>query len=259
MWKNDYSGIYKIENLVNHKIYIGQSKHVRERWTEHKKELRRGTHKNIYLQRAWNKYGEKMFKHEVLEKCPEEVLDERECYYINLFNTFDSDKGYNLTSGGGRRKQYSISTREKLRINATGSNNPNSKKVICLESSQIYESINIASKECNTDPATIYRCCTKQTHTAGGYHWMYFIDYQNVTEEEISNILSLESKTKKVIYLNTNEVFNSIKEASKITGVNANSISSCCLHNRKTAGHTDSGEPRVFMFFNEYQLNYQIA
>ena len=29
------SGIYKIENLINHKVYIGQSKHIERRWAEH--------------------------------------------------------------------------------------------------------------------------------------------------------------------------------------------------------------------------------
>lgn len=254
-WRYDYSGIYKIENLINGKIYIGQSKQIRQRWSEHKKELRRNKHTNEYLQRAWNKYGEENFKHEVLEFCSEDQLDERECYYIDLYDAMNPQFGYNLTSGGGRRKQYSESTREKLRNNATGSNNPNSKRVVCLENREIYESIGIAARECNTSPEIIYRCCTSRNNTAGGLHWMYLPDYEKSSEEDIINILSKPGKTKKVIYLNTLEVFPSMKEASEATNVNANSISSCCLHNRKSAGKTNDGEPRIFMYYDEYKLN----
>lgn len=254
-WSYDYSGIYKIVNTFNGKIYIGQSKHIRERWSEHKKELRRNKHKNEYLQRAWNKYGEDSFKHEVIELCSEDMLDERECYYIKLYNTLNPKYGYNLTTGGGRNKQYSLSTREKLRKNATGSNNPNSKKVVSLENRNIYDSINLAANECNTYPEMIYRCCTSQRNTAGGLHWMYLSDYSNSSEEDILKILSKPGKTKEVIYLNTLETFSSIKEASQITGINANSISSCCLHNRKTAGKNQNGEPRIFMYYDEYKLN----
>lgn len=254
MWKNDYSGIYKIENLINGKIYIGQSTHIRQRWTEHKKELRANRHGNEYLQRSWNKYGEKNFKHEIIELCPEEELDEKECYYINLYNAFDSDKGYNLTSGGGRNKQYSKSTREKLRINGTGSNNPNSKKVICLETGKVYESMAIAGRDYGIDYTNIYRCCNLFRYTTAGVHWMFYDNYLNSSEEEIQDLLSKQDngKTRTVIYLNTLEVFPSIKEASAKTGVNANSISSCCLHDRKRAGVTDDGEPRIFMFYKEY-------
>lgn len=257
MWKNDYSGVYKIENLVNGKIYIGQSTHIRQRWTEHKKELRHNRHKNEYLQRAWNKYGEDNFKHEVLELCSEDLLDEKECYYIQLYKTFDNDKGYNLTSGGGRRKEYSKTTREKLRINGTGSNNPNSKKVICLETKKIYDCMSQAGKDYGIDYTNIYRCCIHQRYTTMGFHWMYLDEYNNSSQEYINNLLQKKDPGREtsVIYLNTMEKFDSIKEASKITGINYNSICLCCSHKRSRAGVTESGEPRIFIYYNEYLKN----
>ena len=44
-----YSGIYKIENIINHKIYIGQSKDIETRWEHHKWELNNHKHSNNYL------------------------------------------------------------------------------------------------------------------------------------------------------------------------------------------------------------------
>lgn len=61
--------VYKIENLVNGKLYIGStSKIPNRRFTEHICNLNKGSHCNNHLQNAFNKYGRDSFKFEVLEK-----------------------------------------------------------------------------------------------------------------------------------------------------------------------------------------------
>lgn len=61
--------IYKIENIVNRKLYIGSTtKTPNRRFTEHLCFLNRGNHCNKHLQNAFNKYGCNSFKFEVLEK-----------------------------------------------------------------------------------------------------------------------------------------------------------------------------------------------
>ena len=55
--------IYIIQNKVNDKIYVGETKRSPyTRWVEHKRSLRKGSHCNSYLQRAWDKYGEENFE-----------------------------------------------------------------------------------------------------------------------------------------------------------------------------------------------------
>ena len=88
-------GIYKIENLVNGKVYIGQSKHIKQRFEEHSSRLLKNKHENLYLQRAWNKYGEENFKFEVIEECEEEKLTEREQYWIDYYGGINCDNTYN--------------------------------------------------------------------------------------------------------------------------------------------------------------------
>lgn len=78
-------GIYKIENLITNKIYIGSSKNINERFINHKSMLRNNSHHCIYLQRAIDKYGLDNFSFEVLELCPEEDLVIKEQYYIDLY------------------------------------------------------------------------------------------------------------------------------------------------------------------------------
>ena len=79
-------GIYEIINIINNKKYIGQSIEIKRRWNDHKSELRRNSHHNIYLQKSWNKYGEENFKFEVIESNKNfttEDLNELEIYYID--------------------------------------------------------------------------------------------------------------------------------------------------------------------------------
>lgn len=106
--------IYKLECLVNGKVYIGQTKNRRKRWDEHRYDLRRGIHHSIHLQMAWNKYGEENFKFSVLEQCTPEESDERERYWIDLYQSNDKSKGFNLESGGLRFKELSEETKRKI-------------------------------------------------------------------------------------------------------------------------------------------------
>ena len=114
------SGIYLITNVVNRKVYVGQSLCVNNRISKHKSYLRSCKHENQYLQRAFDKYGESNFTFSILEYCGVEELDDKEIMYINLFDSMNIEKGYNLESGGNLGKIVSESTREKKR----GKNNP---------------------------------------------------------------------------------------------------------------------------------------
>lgn len=90
------SGIYKITNLTNNMSYIGQAKDIYERYYNH--------HIYDYLRLDYDLYkamredGFDNFTIEVLELCPVELLDEKEIYWIQYYDTFNN--GYNMTKGG---------------------------------------------------------------------------------------------------------------------------------------------------------------
>jgi group I intron endonuclease len=87
------SGVYKITNLENGKVYIGKSQDIRLRWSQH--EIIR---KMKLLKELRN---ENNVSFELLEKVPIDRLSEIEEYYIKTFQSFKPDKGYNIQ---GKRK-----------------------------------------------------------------------------------------------------------------------------------------------------------
>jgi group I intron endonuclease len=90
------SGIYVITCTANGRIYIGSTVNFRHRWSEHRRYLKGGYHKNALLQAAWNKYGQDAFAFEVLEYCGCDALLEREQYYFDTLKPF-KPRGFNIS------------------------------------------------------------------------------------------------------------------------------------------------------------------
>lgn len=92
-------GIYKLTNLLDNKVYIGQSNDVAERWKQHIKcGLGIDTPQNNKLYKAMLSSGVENFTFELLEECPRDKLNEEEIYWINFYQS--QDYGYNMTKGG---------------------------------------------------------------------------------------------------------------------------------------------------------------
>lgn len=93
-------GIYKITNLVNGKVYIGQSRQIEKRWTQHKKTIKFLEQDKWYNKIYLDMYslGIENFSFEVVEECTIEELNDREEYWIKYYNS--QENGYNITSGG---------------------------------------------------------------------------------------------------------------------------------------------------------------
>lgn len=110
------SGIYCIKNIVNGKMYVGQSGDIHQRWVTHRSDLNCGRHHNSYLQNAWDKYGEKSFEFYILQECQIDKLDELEEKWIRELRTNVNEEnanGYNLDCGGQGIRGYKH-TREEL-------------------------------------------------------------------------------------------------------------------------------------------------
>lgn len=108
--------IYKIENLINHKIYIGQSKHPYQRFKEHCYGKDLNEYKSL-IGYAIAKYGKRNFSFEILGWYND--YNEKEKYYIEYYNSLVPN-GYNVQKGGeeppcyyGEDNPFSIITYEQ--------------------------------------------------------------------------------------------------------------------------------------------------
>lgn len=146
-------GIYKLIS-PNNKIYIGQSIKIEKRFNDHKRRAKEKSTKHSFkLYNSIRKYGWDNFKKEIVEICTPEQLNEREIYYIKLYNSYIS--GLNGREGGMSGWQISQSTKDKLRKINLGKYNGD-QNIEFLINDIKYFSIGDASKKLNIPAKTIY-------------------------------------------------------------------------------------------------------
>lgn len=90
------SGIYKITCTPNGKIYIGSAIDLHKRHRDHWSSLRSGKHKNPYLLKAWNKYGESAFTFAIIELVLSSFILEREQFWLDKLRSYDPQRGFNI-------------------------------------------------------------------------------------------------------------------------------------------------------------------
>jgi group I intron endonuclease len=88
--------IYKTENLINNKIYIGKSKYNNPTYLG----------SGLRITGAIKKYGKENFAKEILEECNESIVSEREIFWITHYNSTDDITGYNISRGGEGGAHY---------------------------------------------------------------------------------------------------------------------------------------------------------
>lgn len=214
-------GIYKFENLINHKIYIGQSVELEEQYQRHRYHYeKKDVNKRLY--QAFWKYGWDKFSYEVIEYCLPEELDEKEIYYIQLYDSYNN--GYNATKGG-----------------KSGANHPSkSVQQFDLDGNFIKEfpSMSLAAEEVGISPNILTKCCQGKTDHCGLYQWKYSDD-DNHTIKQLSN-KEVSLYERKILQYdlkkNLLNVYNSMDEATKQTNVAKSSICNVCKGKKNTAG-----------------------
>ena len=212
---NDNYCIYYHRNLINNKIYIGQTKNPTTRWfTSNYKGC-------IKLYRAIKKYGRENFETQILiNNLTVEEANIIEEYLIKYYDTIKN--GYNLKSGGLNNK-YSEESKLKMKRSQK-----RKKKVICLETNIIYESTMEIQRKLGYNNTNISACCNGKLYTAYGFHWRYLND-----KKEINNI---DKRKRKVRCVETNKIYESVSMAAKELNLQRPNITHCCQGELKTTG-----------------------
>lgn len=215
--------IYKITNIINGKMYVGQTIHsLEKRFKDHcKKSKCRGIHSAII------KYGPSNFKVEVIETvdCLEK-LNDREVFWIKELNTI-SPNGYNLCSGGNNGRIIAEETRNLLAskvLGKFGDSHPAYGSKRTLEQ-RIYMGKKIkesyVGREFNHVPSDKVRELARLARIGSKHS-----DQTKAKMSEKRKGRAVYSK--KIIatdLLNKTTEFSSIKEAAEVLGINRRSIS----------------------------------
>lgn len=115
--------VYIIENRIDHKVYVGQTKNPIGRRNGHFYSANHGVKSPFY--HAIRKHGQENFEFRVIEETDVELVNDREVYWIAFYDSTNREKGYNLESGGGVGKEIHEETKKKLSLLFSGEKNPN--------------------------------------------------------------------------------------------------------------------------------------
>jgi len=209
--------IYMHKNKINSKVYIGQTCTTLK--------CRFGKNGIYYIgcpafYRAIQKYGWNNFEHIVLEEniSDLEMANNREKYYISLYNSTEGKYGYNIQAGGN---EQTLLSKNVYQYSLNG------------EYIKSYNSIADATRDNNLCEGKISDCCNGKRKSTGGYMWSYFkhhcmTEYTCDTNSRTVHKYALSGK-----YIKTYEhLSDAVKEMNLINGGH---ISSCCNGNRQTA------------------------
>ncbi len=268
---NENCGIYMIRNVINGKVYIGQSKNIYWRWISHKSALSHNRCENPHFQFAWNKYGEDNFEFLVIELCDESMLDCREIYWINKYDAVNC--GYNIKEGGERhsgwkmtpeqRKHISDALKGRLRSRKHCRNislakkeyfkdhiSPNCVPVVCLNTGERFRSGRDANQKYpSADVSALFKCCNGKLLSCGKLDngkplvWAYESDYIKMSQSEISHrlqynsgVASGNSQRKAVKCITTGEQFLSCKDAASHYNISVSNLNGCLKGRQNSAG-----------------------
>ena len=211
MEKNNYT-IYKAENMSNGEVYIGATtKSLDARQKDHIERANRGD--SGRFQSAIATFGSEFFDWIQLDTAiSSDQLAKKEKEYILQYDS--KENGYNVDCGGGVRKtvyQYDVIT------GALVGKHPN---------------LSVAGAVVGLTKQGLSNVCLSVNKTCKGFYWTYdyidrFLPLKDLRRKKVQQF-NLEGK-----FINE---FNSVSEASKITGCNKSSIAKVCRFERKTAG-----------------------
>lgn len=287
---NKYGVIYMIKNNINNKVYIGQTKNNfnlrygfcgtgAERVLKFH-ETKKSKHKyyNKHLLAAILKYGVENFtviKELDVAFSPEE-LNEKEMYYINLYDSFHN--GYNKNSGGnGNRgcygqlnhfygKTHSLETRNKLRqLNLGKKASLDIKLKMSINNGRYWKGKGLPleiRKKISETRIKNGKSKGKNNPMHGVSlpgHWkgkklpIEMIEKRTATLKKNRTFIGKNNPSaRKIICITDNLIFDTMKEAAGYYNLNGiTGICSCCKGNLKSSGKNKEGKKLIWKYYEE--------
>ena len=207
-------------------IYIGKTARSLEiRLQEH---LR---HAETYFERAVKKYGIDAFEVSVVEECNnEKELNEREIYWIEKFNC-KYPNGYNLTDGGEGCTGFIHSAETRAKISET---HRGREKAPCSEETR--KKISVSNKGHSVTAETRAKISAARIGKKLTLEHRQKLSAVRKGKQAQSKNTTLQKHSRSVICVETNQIFDSIGEASRWAGVERSTLRCAINHENRTAG-----------------------
>lgn len=128
-----------------------------------------------------------------------------------------------------------------------------SKIAYCIEDKIIINNVMTYCKENNFDFSCIYDCCNKKLKSYRGKHYIWNDEYIKMTTDDLEKYLkwcNTDKKSKRVICLNTMEIFQTITQANQY--YKTTYVGACCQEKCKYAGKLEDGTRLQWMYYEEY-------
>ena len=237
----------EITGLSHDKYYVGiTSKNPRKRWGNGNGYQRKG------MEIFWNeikKYGWNNIRHVVLlQNLTKEHASEMERLYIQIFRSNNPEYGYNKNAGGfgGNAKPLVPVVQYDLRGNYIKTWNS------CAE----------AARAVGASRSEISHVLKLGNRTSKGYQWRYVGQFAPGPYKKLTgynsrgprpNMQGANSyQAKKVVLLNTEEIFGCIKDAEENTNANRTNIVQCCKLKQGSSGRDGNRKRLVWRYYNDY-------
>ena len=263
--------IYKHTNLINGKVYIGQTcQDPKKRWGNGLSQYKH----NKYFLAAINKYGWDNFSHEILrDSLTENEMRYWEKYYIDFYDSLNPQKGYNLVEGGvsspfvslwkdnefrdRRSKEQSLMMKQKMQ-------DPEQKKQL-IEAGKRYWQNNPKAKEEQSKRMTNTLNKLWQDDEYRNKQSIRFKEYlENHKEQQVAHAKKNARKNwenpeyrkkicKAVRNIETGLVFQSAAQAARWCGLaDRSSITKYLTQSTRSAGkHPETKEPLHWEYVKE--------
>lgn len=207
-------GIYKIRNCINGKIYIGQSIDILGRFNDHKANVTKKF--NYHLYKSFRKYGLENFEFIIFEKVDNILLlDSREQYWMDFYNSYNPEFGYNICKLATSTKGYKHTeeTRKKISQKSKGRVSPNKGKNLLSLEQRKAQSLYMKNKW--QDNTYINKVITKIIESCNKEEFK--IRQAQKTKEcwDTPGYRQLQSESHKKAFLNNPELYNKVSETHK--------------------------------------------
>ena len=256
--------IYKIQNKINGKVYIGQTRQLEKRKRWHFNCLRINKHSNMYLQHAYNKYGPENFEFDIVAKIDDvEKLNDAEIAEIERLDSMYGGNGYNLRDGGGVMKLCDDAIRRiKEKVTGQKKQRRTDPQLVSLHISMskagpkhpMYGKTFDEKRRCNISAGLRIFRDNNAGASSGSANSMFGKTHSDETKELIrqkrigrkqsaqAKANQIKAQGKPVECVNTGQVFGSAKEAAAFVGLHPSSVSACCRGKIPAAGKSLAGE-----------------